>query len=161
MPNLPSTALTSTLVGGLAFVLGLGQGEAAAPREPLELGAFSVSLAVQDLAKSRAFYEVLGFRAVGGDAARNWLILRNGTTTVGLFHGMFERNLMTFNPGWNAEAKPLERFTDVRELQRRFEAAGLVPSPRAEEEGEGPAHFMLTDPDGNALLFDQHVPRPK
>lgn len=126
-----------------------------------ELGNFSVSLTVADLAKSRAFYETLGFSVVGGVAEQNWLVLRNGTTKIGLFQGMFEKNMLTFNPGWDSEAKTLERFTDVRELQARFEAAGLKPEPRADPKSDGTAYFMLVDPDGNPLLFDQHVPKPK
>lgn len=125
------------------------------------LGAFSVSLAVKDLAASRAFYESLGFVTVGGVQAQNWLILRSGTTTIGLFQGMFEKNMLTFNPGWDAGAQPLVTFTDVRELQARFEAAGLKPDPRADPASDGVAHFVLTDPDGNPVLFDQHVPKPK
>lgn len=165
MPNLLHPALVVALVapfaGTLGFLLHPEQERPSAPREALELGAFSVSLSVKDIAASRAFYETLGFSVVGGKEAQKWLILRNGTTTIGLFQGMLESNLMTFNPGWNAKAEPLERFTDVRELQRRFEAAGLVPKVRAAEDGDGPAHFMLVDPDGNSLLFDQHVSRPK
>jgi catechol 2,3-dioxygenase-like lactoylglutathione lyase family enzyme len=126
-----------------------------------ELGAFSVSLAVKDLAKSRGFYEALGFAVVGGVPEQNWLILRNGTTTIGLFKGMLPGNSMTFNPGWDAQAKALPKFTDVRELQRRFEARGVELKSRADEASDGPAHFTLVDPDGNMLLFDQHVPRPK
>jgi catechol 2,3-dioxygenase-like lactoylglutathione lyase family enzyme len=123
-----------------------------------ELGAFSVSLAVKDLAASRAFYEHLGFTTVGGDAAQNWLILRQGTCTIGLFQGMFERNILTFNPGWSAGATPLAQFTDVREIQRRLEARGLKLQVRADETTTGPASCMLTDPDGNPILIDQHVP---
>jgi lactoylglutathione lyase len=130
------------------------------PAKP-ELGAFSVSLAVKDLAKSRGFYESLGFEVVGGVAEQNWLILRNGTTTIGLFKGMLPGNSMTFNPGWDAEAKALPTFTDVRELQRQFEARGVKLASRADEATDGPAHFTLVDPDGNMIMFDQHVPRPK
>ena len=127
----------------------------------LELGAFSVSLAVKDLAASRAFYEKLGFALVGGVQEQNWLILRNGTTTIGLFQGILEANVLTFNPGWSADAQPLAAFTDVRELQRRVEAAGLEPEVRADESSDGPAHFVLVDPDGNRVFVDQHVPKPK
>ncbi len=123
----------------------------------MELGAFSISLAVKDLAASRAFYEKLGFAQVGGDPAQNWLILRNGTTTIGLFQGMFERNVLTFNPGWSSSAEPLETFTDVRELQRRLEAAGLDLIQKADESTTGPASVTLLDPDGNPVLIDQHV----
>ena len=123
----------------------------------MDLGAFSISLAVKDLAASRAFYEKLGFEARGGDAAQNWLILQNGISTIGLFQGMFERNIMTFNPGWNQRAEPLEEFTDVREIQRRLKEAGLELSTEADESSEGPASLMLVDPDGNPVLIDQHV----
>ncbi len=123
----------------------------------MELGAFSISLAVKDLAASRAFYEKLGFAQVGGDPAQNWLILRNGTTTIGLFQGMFEQNILTFNPGWSSSAEPLENFTDVRELQRRLEAAGLDLIQKADESTTGPASVTLLDPDGNPVLIDQHV----
>jgi catechol 2,3-dioxygenase-like lactoylglutathione lyase family enzyme len=126
----------------------------------MDLGAFSVSLAVKDLAASRAFYEKLGFRSVMGEPTQNWLILRNGTTTLGLFQGMFDRNILTFNPGWTGEAKPRETFTDVREIQKALKAAGLRPAPEADESSTGPASLMLTDPDGNPVLLDQHVPRP-
>jgi catechol 2,3-dioxygenase-like lactoylglutathione lyase family enzyme len=123
----------------------------------LPLGAFSVSLAVKDLEASRAFYEKLGFRAFHGAAEQGWLILRNGTATVGLFKGMFERNMLTFNPGWDADARPLEAFTDVRDLQRQLEARGVTIVTRADESGSGPAHLMVVDPDGNPILLDQHV----
>ncbi len=123
----------------------------------MQLGAFSVSLAVKDIEASKRFYETLGFETAGGDLAQGWLILRNGDHVIGLFQGMFENNLLTFNPGWDQAAKPLAGFTDVRELQRRFKAAGLAPVVEADESGSGPAHFVLTDPDGNSLLFDQHV----
>lgn len=123
----------------------------------MDLGAFSVSLAVQDLQASREFYSKLGFQEAGGDAEQNWLILRNGRITIGLFQGMFERNMMTFNPGWNWEAQPVEEYTDVRELQRRLKEAGLQPTVEADESSSGPAHLMLIDPDGNPILLDQHV----
>lgn len=125
--------------------------------QPTSLGAFSLSLAVKDLQASRAFYERLGFAVCFGDASQNWLILRNGSVTLGLFQGMFERNVLTFNPGWDALAQPVETFTDVREHQRRLSAEG-VPIARGVEGGEtGPASFMLFDPDGNPVLVDQHV----
>lgn len=121
------------------------------------LGAFSVSLAVKDIAASRAFYQALGFEAIGGDAAQNWLILRSGNTTIGLFQGMFERNMLTFNPGWDAACNTLPAFTDVRELQRRLRAQGIEPATAADETTTGPASFVVIDPDGNPVLFDQHV----
>ncbi|MCA9757724.1 MAG: VOC family protein [Candidatus Eisenbacteria bacterium] len=122
----------------------------------MELGAFSVSLAVQDIEASRTFYEALGFEFAGGDAAQNWLILRNGTTTIGLFQGMFEKNMMTFNPGWNAKAEPLDTFVDVREIAKDLEAKGQTLLHK-NLEGTGPGSFALVDPDGNPVLFDQHV----
>jgi catechol 2,3-dioxygenase-like lactoylglutathione lyase family enzyme len=124
---------------------------------PMELGNFSVSLAVKDLATSRAFYETLGFRTFGGEPEQGWLILQNGTATIGLFQGMFEKNIMTFNPGWNRKAETLEEFTDVRELQKRLLDAGLELQVKADGESTGPASFVLNDPDGNPILVDQHV----
>ena len=120
-------------------------------------GAFSISLAVKDIEASRAFYAHLGFEQAGGDAGQSWLILRNGTTTIGLFQGLFEANLMTFNPGWDAAAQPLEDFEDVRAIQARLQAAGLALTQETDPDGTGPAHIALTDPDGNAILIDQHV----
>lgn len=122
----------------------------------MNLGAFSVSLAVKDIEASRDFYAKLGFEPVGGDVAQKWLILRNGDHVVGLFQGMFERNLLTFNPGWDQSAQPLESFTDVRELQKRLKAAGVAIQTEADEATTGPAHFVVVDPDGNPILFDQH-----
>ena len=123
----------------------------------MELGAFSVSLAVNDLEASRSFYENFGFEVVGGDASQNWQILRNGDHTIGLFQGMFEQNILTFNPGWDKHAQPLESFTDVRELQRRLKASGVVLHTEADESTTGPASFVALDPDGNPILVDQHV----
>ncbi len=127
----------------------------------MQLGNFSVSLAVKDLAASRAFYEKLGFRAVAGDPAQNWLILQNDTATVGLFQGMFERNTLTFNPGWDRSMNTLPDFDDVREIQRALTSQGLAVAPRLDESTSGPASLMLFDPDGNPVLVDQHVPGPK
>ena len=127
-------------------------------KQPTSLGAFSVSLAVQDLQASRNFYEKLGFESAGGDPAQSWLILRNGTVTIGLFQGMFERNVLTFNPGWDYQAQPVgDEFTDIREHQRHLKSAGLTLMLEADESGTGPASLMLTDPDGNPILIDQHV----
>lgn len=123
----------------------------------MQLGAFSVSLAVKDLATSRAFYEKFGFTTMGGDAAHGWLILKNGPTVIGLFQGMFEKNMLTFNPGWDSEAKALETFVDVRELQRQLKASGVTLKTEADETAKGPAHFVAVDPDGNPILVDQHV----
>jgi lactoylglutathione lyase len=122
----------------------------------MQLGAFSISLAVKDLAASRAFYEKLGFTAFHGDASQNWLILKNGDTVIGLFQGMFEKNMLTFNPGWDSSAQPLPEFTDVRELQRRLKEQGVELAAEADETTQGPAHFMVMDPDGNPVLVDQH-----
>ncbi|MEM8933008.1 MAG: VOC family protein [Acidobacteriota bacterium] len=126
----------------------------------MQLGSFSLSLAVQDIQASKRFYEALGFVEVGGQIDQNWLILRSGTTTIGLFQGMFEKNIMTFNPGWDAEAEALDEFEDVRRLQQRFEEHGLSFQTKADTDGRGPASFVLVDPDGNAILFDQHVDSP-
>jgi lactoylglutathione lyase len=123
----------------------------------MELGAFSISLAVKDLEASRAFYEKFGFTVTGGDASQNWLILKNGRTVIGLFHGMFEKNILTFNPGWDQDARRLETFTDVRELQRRLKADGVTLTTEADEASTGPASLMAVDPDGNPILVDQHV----
>lgn len=123
----------------------------------MQLGAFSISLAVKDLAASRAFYEKLGFQAFGGDPSQNWLILKNGDHVIGLFQGMFDRNTLTFNPGWDQNAQPVEGFTDVRELQRRLKEQGVELAAEADESTTGPAYFMAIDPDGNPVLVDQHV----
>jgi catechol 2,3-dioxygenase-like lactoylglutathione lyase family enzyme len=123
----------------------------------MKLGAFSVSLAVKDLEISKAFYEKLGFKEFAGDASQNWLIMKNGDHAIGLFQGMFEQNIMTFNPGWDSDASPLDSFADVRELQRSFKEQGLELASEADENSTGPASFMLMDPDGNPILFDQHV----
>lgn len=122
----------------------------------MKLGAFSVSLVVKDLAASKAFYEKLGFQSVMGEPTQNWLILRNADDlTIGLFQGMFERNMLTFNPGWSPRCEPLESFADVRELQASLREQGLEVGP-AIESASGPAFFMLSDPDGNPILIDQH-----
>jgi catechol 2,3-dioxygenase-like lactoylglutathione lyase family enzyme len=123
----------------------------------MELGAFSVSLAVNDLAASRQFYEKFGFRAFAGDASQNWLIMKNGDAVIGLFQGMFEKNILTFNPGWNSNAQKLPSFTDIRELQRRLKAEGVTLAAEADEKSTGPASLMAVDPDGNTILIDQHV----
>ena len=127
----------------------------------MRLGNFSVSLAVKDIAASRAFYEKLGFRPIGGDQAKNWLILQNETSTIGLFQGMFDKNSLTFNPGWDRSANTLPDFDDVREIQRQLKARGLPLASEADESTSGPASLMLFDPDGNPILIDQHVPSPR
>lgn len=126
----------------------------------MQLGNFSISLAVKDIAASRAFYEKLGFKMVSGDQSKNWIVLQNETTKIGLFQGMFERNMLTFNPGWDSSKATLPDFEDVRDIQKALKARGLTPAPAADESTSGPAYFMLTDPDGNPILIDQHVPSP-
>ena len=123
----------------------------------MDLGAFSVSLNVADLGKSQAFYEALGFAVVGGEATQGWLIVRNDATTIGLFQGMFDRNMLTFNPGWNAKNETLDSFVDVRDIQRELVSKGLTLQDTVDESGSGPGNIMLTDPDGNPVLIDQHV----
>ncbi len=123
----------------------------------MKLGAFSVSLAVKNLQASKAFYEKLGFAPIGGDEAHNYLILRNGDTTIGLFQGMFDKNVLTFNPGWDAHCNTLEDFEDVRDLQRHLREAGVALTAEADEASSGPASIALVDPDGNPILIDQHV----
>lgn len=127
----------------------------------MRLGNFSVSLAVKDIAASRAFYEKLGFKVVAGNQAQKWLVLQNEGTKIGLFQGMFEKNSLTFNPGWDGSAKTLADFADVREIQRRLKAEGLTLTAQADESTTGPAFIALTDPDGNPILIDQHVASPK
>lgn len=122
----------------------------------MDLGAFSVSLAVKDLAASRDFYERFGFSAFHGDSDQGWLILKNGDVVIGLFQGMFERNILTFNPGWDQAAQPVDPFTDVRELQRQLRATGIAFEQQADESTSGPASFIVLDPDGNPILVDQH-----
>ncbi|HCM25664.1 MAG: glyoxalase [Treponema sp. GWB1_62_6] len=121
------------------------------------MGAFSMSLAVKDIEASRRFYEKLGFAVFMGDQSQNWLIMKNGAHVIGLFQGMFERNILTFNPGWDNEARKLEEFTDIRALQRELKNSGIAMVSEADESSTGPASFMVADPDGNAILVDQHV----
>ncbi|GKY87282.1 VOC family protein [Sinisalibacter aestuarii] len=124
----------------------------------MHLGAFSVSLAVSDIAASRTFYEALGFTEAGGDQSQGWLVLRSGNTTIGLFQGMFEKNLLTFNPGWGPQATPLEGgFEDVRAIQAKLKDAGIALIEETDPEGTGPGYITLEDPDGNPILIDQHV----
>jgi lactoylglutathione lyase len=146
----------------LAHILLSGLILAAATQAPppatgsrMALGNFSVSLAVRDIGASKAFYEKLGFVQIGGNPAQNWVIMKNGSTNIGLFQGMFPRNALTFNPGWDHEGRPLGAFEDVRGIQRHLRAAGLEVGP-AIESASGPASFTVTDPDGNPILFDQH-----
>ena len=123
----------------------------------MKLGTFSISLAVKDIQASKTFYEKLGFTVFGGEITQNWLIMQNGNLTIGLFQGMFEKNILTFNPGWDSSANTLETFTDIRELQHQLKEKGLELSSEADENSTGPASFTLVDPDGNPILFDQHV----
>ena len=124
--------------------------------DSMKLGAFSVSLSVKDIQKSKAFYENLGFKTLGGDINQNWLIMKNEDTVIGLFQGMFEKNILTFNPGWNQNAENVEEFTDVRELQRHLKESGVKLIKEADETTVGPAFITLEDPDGNSILIDQH-----
>ena len=159
--------MSKILIGfAMLATLSLGAVAIANPKTPaavkaestntMDLGNFSVSLAVKDIAASLAFYEKLGFTKIGGEAAQKWLILRNGHATIGLFEGMFEQNIMTFNPGWSREGENLEEFTDVRDLQKQLKAAGVKLTTEADESTTGPASMVVMDPDGNMILFDQH-----
>ncbi|ARE77987.1 MULTISPECIES: VOC family protein [unclassified Streptomyces] len=123
----------------------------------MDLGAFSVSLTVRDLDASRAFYEKLGFAVFGGNPEQGWLILKNADIVIGLFVGMFEKNMLTFNPGWDSSATALETFTDIRDVQRQLKARGVEFLTEVDESGSGPGSFLILDPDGNPVLFDQHV----
>lgn len=123
----------------------------------MELGAFSVSLAVKDIEASKSFYEKLGFAAMGGNQSQGWLILKNGSTVIGLFQGMFEQNILTFNPGWDQSASPVASFVDVRDVQKSLDAQGVNITTRADPDRTGPAHIILSDPDGNVIMLDQHV----
>ncbi len=123
----------------------------------MELGALSVSLAVKDIEASKLFYEKQGFTVFAAVQAQNWLIMKNGGHVIGLFQGMFDQNILTFNPGWNSDAQPLGAYTDIRELQRRLKERGVDMMSEADESTTGPASFMIVDPDGNTILVDQHV----
>jgi len=152
-----SVALSATLITSCAIANG--------PIEPnhqetaVQLGTFSTSLAVNDIKASKEFYEKLGFEKAGGNIEQNWLILRNGSTTIGLFQGILEQNIMTFNPGWNELAEPLQQFEDVRDVQSKLKARGVELTTEAAIGETGPASFTLEDPDGNQILIDQHVPK--
>ncbi len=158
---------STTIVVACSLVLvtfagtSLSQSERPRQKEAMQFGVFSISLAVKDIKASKAFYEKLDFKEVAGKLEQNWLILQNGTTTIGLFQGMFEKNIMTFNPGWTTDKDTLEEFQDVRELQSILKERGLKLTTEADESSKGPASFTLVDPDGNPILFDQHVPSPK
>jgi lactoylglutathione lyase len=122
----------------------------------MKLGAFSISLSVKDINQSKSFYENLGFQSLVGDITQNWLIMKNESTVIGLFQGMFEKNILTFNPGWNQNAENLDSFTDIRDLQKQLKAKGIKMLSEADETSEGPASFTIEDPDGNTILVDQH-----
>lgn len=147
-------ALVLPACSNLEVHAGAADADAAAA---MPLGAFSLSLTVKDIAASIAFYEKLGFRADGGNPAQNWAVLRNGEAVIGLFQGMFAKNILTFNPGWNQRAEAIGEFVDVRELQQRLESRGVTLLSKADPTTTGPASFTLADPDGNPILFDQHV----
>jgi lactoylglutathione lyase len=149
-----STVVAFSLMSGGVSVT--GQQEA---KKQMQLGNFSVSLAVKDLKASREFYEKLGFRMITGDG-RKWAIMQNDTATIGLFEGIFEKNSLTFNPGWDRNSATLPKFDDVRSLQQMLKSRGVKLVAEADESGSGPASFAISDPDGNPILVDQHVPKP-
>ena len=162
--------MTRMGIGVLVFCLGglvttqatkLANGQASGEEKKMRLGNFSVSLAVKDISASRAFYEKLGFQVIMGDQAKNWLILQNEASTIGLFQGMFSKNTLTFNPGWDRNAGTLPDFEDIRDIQRALKSRGLTLATEADEATSGPASLMVLDPDGNPILIDQHVPSPK
>ncbi|NRP13892.1 hypothetical protein XMM379_002161 [Aliiroseovarius sp. xm-m-379] len=126
----------------------------------MQLGTFSLSLAVKDITASVAFYQALGFRQIGGDMDQNWVILESGGTVIGLFQGMFEKNMMTFNPGWSAPGVSAEEFDDIRKIQAMLQEVGITPIRPAAPDADGPDHLLITDPDGNTIMLDQHVPKP-
>lgn len=156
---------THLLAGALAWAAIAGAASAQPTPTPekkmMELGNFSVSLTVKDIKASKAFYEKLDFQVVAGKLEQNWIVLQSGNARIGLFQGMFDKNIMTFNPGWTKDKETMTDFQDVRELQRTLKARGLTMTTEADETTQGPAYFKVTDPDGNTLLFDQHVPSPK
>jgi catechol 2,3-dioxygenase-like lactoylglutathione lyase family enzyme len=161
--------VTRNLFGALLFFIGgymVQQSTSTAPitksgDASMRLGNFSVSLAVKDIGKSREFYEKLGFHVWGGDQAKNWLIMQNETSTIGLFQGILSKNTLTFNPGWDRSGNLLASFDDVREIQRALERRGIELATKADESTNGPASLMVIDPDGNPILVDQHVPSPR
>jgi predicted enzyme related to lactoylglutathione lyase len=145
-----------SLVFTTQFLATHRQRQSTTKEQGMELGNFSVSLAVKDIGASRSFYEKFGFKVFMGDAAQKWLIMKNGDHIIGLFQGMFEKNVLTFNPGWDSNAQNLPEFTDVRELQRQLKAKGVKLQTEADEKTTGPASFVAVDPDGNQILIDQH-----
>ena len=165
MKALNFTRALAGAVASITIVTAAGtaaaQSTPASEKKPMDLGNFSVSLNVKDIKASKAFYEKLDFKMVAGKLEQNWIVLQSGNARIGLFQGMLDKNIMTFNPGWTKDKETLKDFQDVRELQRALKARGLTIAPEADEKTEGPAYFKVTDPDGNTLLFDQHVPSPK
>jgi lactoylglutathione lyase len=145
------------VISTAAALAAASQQAPAAPPKDMDLGTFSISLTVKDLQASKQFYEKFGFKPFMGDASKNWLIMKNGDHVIGLFQGMFDKNILTFNPGWDSNAQKLSTFTDVRELQRRLKAQGVKIAKEADETTTGPASFVAMDPDGNQILVDQHV----
>jgi len=160
MPKLATTFVIVLFTLGIAHDMSAEEKTKPEANKEMKLGNFSISLAVKDIRKSKAFYEKLGFRKVGGKIEQNWLVLQNDRTTVGLFQGMFPKNMLTFNPGWNHNKETLKGFMDVREIQARLEQSGIKITTRADVTTKGPASFVIVDPDGNPILFDQHVPAP-
>ncbi len=155
-----SLAMAGWLGGYTSMDFAESQPAQAKGEAPVRLGNFSVSLSVKDLAASRAFYEKLGFHAVDRFSSKKMAILQNESCTIGLFQGVIPKNSLTFNPGWDRNCATLPEFDDVRDIQRTIKSRGLTPEPAADENGTGPAFLMLTDPDGNPVLIDQHVPKP-
>jgi catechol 2,3-dioxygenase-like lactoylglutathione lyase family enzyme len=160
MTRLITLTLASFLAGATLVYAATKPATPPEKEPPLRLGNFSVSLNVKDLAASRAFYEKLGFKVIGGDP-KNYLILQNHSATVGIFKGMFKGNILTFQPGWDRDTKPLADFDDVRHIQKTLTARGITLTTKAEEASTGPAYLTLKDPDNNEILIDQHVPAPK
>lgn len=158
-------SFTRAVASFLAFVpiVGASGGASAQASETktMDLGNFSISLSVKDIRASKAFYEKLDFKVVAGKLEQNWIVLQNGNARIGLFQGMFDKNIMTFNPGWSKDKETLKDFQDVREIQRTLKTRGIAMTTAADEATTGPAHFLIADPDGNTLMFDQHVPSPK
>ena len=160
----PMNSFATVFVAGLlagVVSTSLTQDPAQKKAEPLELGNFSVSLTVKDLKVARAFYEKLGFAEVAGDMKKNWIVLKNGSAKIGLFQGMFPKNMLTFNPGWGDAKEELKEFQDVRAIQQVLKERGVPFTLEADEKTDGPAFFQVTDPDGNPILVDQHVGKPK
>jgi len=151
---LPFKAISSSILLSQSSVVNFNSPHKS---EPMKLGVFSISLNVKDLVVSKEFYENLGFSVFAGDLKMNYLIMKNETTVIGLFQGMFEKNILTFNPGWDANAQKLDSFIDVRDIQKSLKSKGIKLEVEADETTTGPANIVLLDPDGNPILFDQHV----